>query len=785
MNALLRTGFAFVLLLCSGAAHAKSSVLFEEKKKETITLSSFQNRELGALVAELGKTNTHRSGNVQLPVEFERHLKISREYNTVHVTASVDEFWVSQKILFQEFDFADALTPTTWTSKIELLGPDGKVLQTFNVQNRSINSTGKTVLVQTSFQDSTSFRNYKLKVVEQNLGFSSENQKALQKRLALVKQYYQAETRLAQLARDLQAINPTDVDQLPRQSDNLAVLEQALDHAFRGGLDRGLDLDKHDPLQLKRKFRDLDGRFRERRLVIEQTYARLPEIFYSRGLELAMNRNLTAARVYFERSVQANPAFAPAHVQLARLDLSSGYLPEAAQRTKEILNRLQPDPETFRFAQEVALDIQNAYVRQAEALNDQGKFAQALQQFEAARDYCRSISSLRCRTELWENGMGIAKTGIYNQLLQDARQALRQSRLDQAAQLTQEAQQYARSNQTAIATDAEAQRLMRDIQQQVYQHTMTDGRKALREKQFSQALAAFEKAKAGALAYSLNPEPLAENLLRQAAKPVLLAQIADGRKYASLNQLPQARAQATQINNLLVKYGLVNDRDLDFNFRALSKAIFSQECANAQIAVDQFYQKAQQLSAQGKFEQAALELDKAIAGAQENGSCGISSAAAEAELTRIDAPARYQELVSEAKALMAKTQTGQALKVYQDAETHFVEHGVARFGLRDVGLVEFALASQDKCFLAEVARHAASHGKATDAIVILKKLSDLKLARYNRNKLQVLIGEALAIRDAGDNRNANYKQMAAAYIGGAKDLKKLEKAYLKKFKKLI
>src|SRR5690606_16894608 len=188
------------------------------------------------------------------------------------------------------------------------------------------------------------------------------------------------------------------------------------------------------------------------------------------------------------------------------IDLKSGYLPEAAQRTKEILNRMQADPETHRFAQELALDVQNEYVRYAEQLNDQGKHAQALQQFEAARDYCRSISSLRCRPELWENGMAITKGGIYRQILQDGRNALSQGRLDEASKLAQEAQQFARTNQTAISSDADAIRLERDIQQKVYQNSMADGRQALRAKQFSQSLAAFEKAKSVALTYQLSQE---------------------------------------------------------------------------------------------------------------------------------------------------------------------------------------------------------------------------------------------------------------------------------------
>ena len=775
---------ALLLLLWGSHVQAQSNALFEQKTQEKLTVSSFQNPELGAMAAELGRTNTHRSGKLLLPVEFEQQLRVVREGAQVKIEASAQKFWVPEKVLYLDFDFADALTPTTISAKIQLLGPEGKVLQLFEVQNKSIAQSGKTMLVQTSLQDTTSFDGYKLKVVEQKVGFTHANQSAVRERADLVQRYYASDARLAQLALDLQTVNPTDIDRLTSHNNRLKALESELNQLVDARMEQKLDLAKTDPVQLKRKIRDLDRRFRERRVVIDQTWARLPEIFYSRGVELALNGNSRAARDFFERSLKASPAFAPSHLQLARLDLKEGYLTEAAQRTKEILNRLQPDPETFRFAQELALNVQNEYIQYGEQLNNQGKYAQALQQFEAARDYCRSITSLRCRPELWESGIAFAKGGIYDQLLQDGRLALKQNLLPEATKKANEAQQYARNNRTALESDAAAQNLILDIQERVYQNTMVDGRKALQAKQYAAALIAFDNAKSVAVDFKLTPQPDAEALIRQAAKPVLLEKIADGQQYASLNQLAQARTTAAQVNNLQLKYGLVNDPELDVNFRALSQAIFSQACANAQTTYHQHYQRSLQYSAEGNYAQAAAELDKAIAAANGNAGCSISSATAEAELTRIDAPAHYQELLQKVNSLVAQNKPAEAVQVYQQAGTHFTAGGVAPFGLQHASVVAFALQQTDKNFIAEVTRFAAAHATPTDAIALIRRLANLKLAKFNLNKLQTLVGETLAIRDAQANPSANYKQLAASYTGGTKDLKKLGKAYEKKFKKL-
>ncbi|WP_210486545.1 tetratricopeptide repeat protein [Rufibacter aurantiacus] len=786
MKAHLLSFFIVSLLFWGGQAGAQSSskVLYEQTKQETISISSFANSDLNALAQQLGRDNHHRSGKLVLPVEYEQQEKITRTGDQVAVNASVRHVRVREQVLFREFDFSDALTPTVITAKVQLLGREDKVLQTFDISNKSISEDGATVLVQTSVKDTSDFTGYKLKVVEKKLGFSASNDGAVRNRLNLVNRYYEADARLAQLSRDLQAVNPNDIDHLALHGDRLKLLERDLALLDDNRMERELGLRRHDPVQLQRRMQDLELRMRERRIALDQMWARLPEIFYNRGLEMAMNGNVRAGREFFERSLQANPAFAPAHLQLARLDFKAGYLKEASKRTRDLLNRMQVDPETYRFGQELALDIQNEYVRNGEQLNNQGKYRQALEQFEEAQDFCRGISSLRCRPELWEKGIEFAKNGIYDDLLQDGRQALDQKNLNQAEKLAREAQQYARNNKTAIDSDAAATNLLRDVQQQVYAGYMADGRKALQTKQYAAALMAFEKGKSLVSDFGLESQPDAEKLLRQAARPVILEKIAQGQLQANANKLPQARSISAEVTNLQIRYGLVNDKELDGKFRALNQGIFSQECANAQASYDQHYQRSLQLSAERKFAQAAAALDQAIAAAKDNGGCAIPSATAEVELARIDAPAHYQELLQKANALIGQNNMPEAVKVYQEASRHYETAAVARFGLEHASLLAFAVTHENKTFVAEVARHAAANGDATGALELVKRLVTLKYTKYNLNQLQEQIGQLLATRDAQANPKGDYKQLANTYTGGNKDLKTLNKAYQKQFKKL-
>ncbi|WP_205501740.1 tetratricopeptide repeat protein [Rufibacter psychrotolerans] len=786
MKARLLSYLFVSLLFWSGQAEAQSStkVLYEQNRQETMSISSFANSQLNALVQQLGRDNHHRSGKLVLPVEFEQQEKITRTGDQVTVNASVRNVRVREQVLFREFDFADALTPTVINARVQLLGREDKVLQTFDVSNKHISEDGATMLVQTTLKDTSDFAGYKVRVVERKLGFSAGNDGAVRNRLTLVDRYYDADARLAELSRGLQTINPNDIDHLAVHGDRLKSLERDLSQLYDSRMERELGLNRHDPVQLRRRAKDLEVRMRERRLALDQMWARLPEIYYTRGLELAMNGNTRAGREFFERSLQANPAFAPAHLQLARLDFKAGYLKEAAQRTRDLLNRMQVDPETYQFGQELALDIQNEYVQEGEQLNNQGKYRQALEQFEQAQDFCRSISSLRCRAELWEKGIVFAKNGIYDDLLQDGRQALNQKNLSQAEKLAKEAQQYARTNKTAIDSDAAATTLMRDVQQQFYLGYMAEGRKALQTKQYSAALTAFEKGKSLASEYNLTPQADAEKLLRQAARPVILAKIAEGQLQANANKLPQARTIASEVTNLQIRYGLVNDKELDGKFRALSQGIFSQECANAQAAYDQHYQRSLQLSGQRQFAQAAAELDKAIAAAKQNGGCAIAFATADVELTRIDAPAHYQELLQKANELIGQNNMTEAVKVYQQASRHFEETEVARFSLGHQPLLTFAMAHENKAFVAEAARHAAANGDAAGSLDLVKRLVSLKYTKYNLNQLQEQVGQQLATRDAQTNPKADYKQLANTYTAGNKDLKKLNKAYQKQFKKL-
>jgi hypothetical protein len=216
----------------------------------------------------------------------------------------------------------------------------------------------------------------------------------------------------------------------------------------------------------------------------------------------------------------------------------------------------------------------------------------------------------------------------------------------------------------------------------------------------------------------------------------------------------------------------------------LNQGIFSQECANAQTAYEQHYQRSLQLSSARQFAQAAAELAQALAAAKGNGGCALPLASAEVELARIDAPAHYQELLQQASALINQNKMTDAVKVYQEASQHYASSDVARFGLDHAPLLTYALAHESKAFVAEVARYAAVHGDANGALHLVKRLVSLKYTKYNLNQLQEQIGQLLATHDAQANPTGDYKQLANTYTGGSKDLKTLNKAYQKQFKKL-
>ncbi|WP_192823296.1 hypothetical protein [Rufibacter sp. LB8] len=774
--------FLLVLLFWGEMAAGQSKVIYDQQRTENFTLRSSENPDLRQMAVELERTL--RSQQMALLVAAEWQERIARDGHQLKLEVSVKNVQVKERVFYQEFDFSQELTPTVVGGKVQLLGPEGKVLQTYDLGNKTLGKNGAAMVLQATFADTSAFAGFKLKVVESRLGFSTANRSAVKERVELVRRYYAADARLSLLARDLQTVNPNDLDRLAQHSERLRAMEAELSGLLSQHLTQELELNQRDPVQLRRRVRELDDRFKGRRVALDQMWARLPEIYYNRGLEMAVNGNARAGREFFERSLQANPAFAPSHLQLARLDLQAGYVKESALRTKDLLNRMQVDPETHRYAQELALDIQNTYVRHGEQLNNQGKFEQALAQFEQARDFCRGISSLRCRPELWERGMTFAVNGIYDDLLQDGKSALNQRNLAQAEKLAKQAQLYARNNKASIDSDAAAQNLMLDVQEQVYLSLMASGRKTLQAQKYAEALASFEKAKSVALDYKLTEQPEANTLVKQAAKPVILAQIADGQQEASANRLSKARTIANQVNSLQIKYNLVSDKELDAGFRALSQRIFSQECANAQASYDQLYQKALVFSNGKEFAKAAQELERAIAAAKENAGCAIPSATAEVELIRIDAPAHYQEQLQKVNNLVNQNKMAEAVQLYLQAGAEFEEDNVASFGLANESLVALALRHDNKGFIAEIARHLSANGNSVDAISLVRRLVALKYTKYNLNQLQEKIAEQLAIKDAQANPKADYKALANSYTGGAKELKTLNKAYQKKFKKL-
>jgi hypothetical protein len=767
------------------AAFAQTQLVFQERDPKTY-LFQFNgggpaNGEINYIINRLAESYGRNNYKISYQLSLNQLLRITRSGKQLTLTVEHPDLLCTGDVFYKAFSVADELLPSTLEFQLNLLNSQNKLVTSYTFDNVKI-VKGMAEAAQATYTDTTNGQ-FKLQVVNFKITYDRDAMQRFDDRIDAINDYNVALAQMDLSYQDLQAINLGDIDNIPLENTALKSVENSVAQIESGNIPQRINLAEFDPGAFAMKFASLKDQTFRKRVAMNQVLATLDVLFYNRGLEFLVNGNSKAARNYFERSAEVNPAFAPANYQLAKMDLMNGNIQDAEKRAKDVLYKMNPDANTGTLTTELLKNIVAEYISQGAEFNRKGMFSNALNLLQRAKGICNDFRGVGCDEKLFQE-LKTAKTGIYQQNLDDAKNWAAKNELDKAERSVNDALAFQSANSNEIPDHSAADAVMKGIKQQRYTLLVNEARTQIAQKDFNKALQNLNTASDLQAGYGLTPAADIVRLKKDAAKPVILAILQDGLEQARDNQLSAARKSAKGATSIQTANGLMDDKEIAKTMKLLTDKIFSQQCINAQGSFDDYVNKAKQAEAKLEFINADnfyVDAEKVLA---QNAECALNTGVEKDDHIKILPAATYQKLLFQAIELQDTRQYQKAIDKYSEAGKYFIDFEIAAFKLEHRDLSDFALANGKNGFLAFIAEYYTEHKMPDKALAMYKELIKRNYSARNIKRPSYELGKELARRDFAKDPKADRKKLAAGYVQGIPELKFLERGFRSEWRKL-
>ena len=770
--------------------HGQEQILFQETVAESYLVNYDRNPSGNALLTNpmietLARGNQKSVYSTEYTFTYDIFSRISKKSkDNYEVSVSLKNPRLQGDVFYRGFDAAGPLLPAELNFSVYVVDNQGGTFKRQAFLSTPLTEYPAPLAV-IQFKDTSNTMPFcKVQVREKLFFYRNVNTQQFSERTEFIDSYYAAGDLLDQASVDLGQIRPMDYDNIDTQNARLTEIEgliSSIEQQDHAGL---LPLtNNNDVIQLTPKLQNVKDKAGLLRQRMNDTYAQLPALFVQRGLDFLGARNEQAAINDFNKALQLNPEFAPAHLELARIDFRKGNYAAVEKATKNILRNLAPDPLTRNGAASLATDLYNFYLDKGLVRNTNKEYSSALEQFEGALRICTDISEVTCGTELM-NGMSEAKRGIYSRYLDQAKEQMDAGKLEEALASVQEAQKFRAANSQDIVDTMREKQLFDHVQGARYRKAIQTGKDMLALKKYRQALQLFDDAFAMGNEFNVVKDAELPTLRKQAAKPVILGMVEEGLLYVRNNKLDRAREMGAQVQEKMTAYDLAEDPDIKVKFEELKGKIFSQECTNAQNEYNGVLGEAMALREKQDFIAAEDRFKAAQAVITRNSACGINDSQTRSGLVEIADGAEYQRKMREIDSKVNRNLTTDAIQDLLNADHFFRTRNIDRYGLSHPSMFDYINGTGSKIMHLAGAKYFAGQKDPDSALELLRKLAGWGFPKGQMKFVSRDVGAQLAQREHELNPNGDFKSLAEKYVRGNKGLKHVKKGFIKQWKSL-
>lgn len=774
------------LAMMAGKVMSQTQQLFQQNDRMSYTVRQGSDKpgstDATRIIQLIADADGRSVSMTQFEVTWNQSIRVFRESPKL-VVFQIDHLDIRlrdpQKV--KGFDISALLIPSAVDFSYNYRASQATAASTYNAAKKITN--GNAERSEQRYQDSTT-RAATAAVTRLHFMYNEQAVREIKERLETIKEYYASDILLTQSYERLIRVNPQDPLMLDLQNNELLQVEKVIADVKARNFNRQLDLVLYDPINLLSRLKRLEEEAEAKRVVMNQTKANLFLFFYNNGLDLKARGRYQQAYDAFTRSVLENPLFAPALYQLALMDYEEGRYAESECRTRTILVEMVPDPDIERMARSHAGRLNDTYTQLGEERLQQGKIDEALDFLKRAANLCKSIRNVPCNEKL-DDDLRQAHQAKYKQLLDQARVAYQQNNLDQAESIIQQALKYQLANVRYIPSPSEAIDMRKAVKQKRYDLLLQDARQAMTQGSTALALDQLLKARSLQVQEGLNMSENYPSMIRTAGKPAFLSKAQGAQQSARENKLNQARGQVKELIGLMDTYMLQEDEAANEALSAAQKSIFSQECTNAQKALDEFAAKAGDSYDRRKFREADQYIRAALKVSEGNQDCHLDEGNLRASLDSMRPAVTYQKMMDDVLFLQGQGRFAETYSSYQQAGNYFTVQNVAYFSLEHPDIDVFAYAQCTDEFMVYLAGTYLDRKEYDHSLTIFKNILTRNGGKTfsSMNKGLVRLGTELAVRDKLNGTAVSWKSGVLRYTNGDKRLKALEKGYRQGWKK--
>lgn len=432
--------------------------------------------------------------NVSLTFSFKQHRQILKRSNRLEFIVGMSDIRITGDNMYREFNIGETLIPQKISFTLQWLKANQVVNSyTFN----DVNVNGNNVeLVHMTVIDTINSDNYKIKLLNKVFDYTNQNKQEFDSKVIMIDKYYDENQNARARLRRINNINSNrdylshleNLNELYRFRDTANSAEVYVNTVKQKDFYRFLPLNTYDPAGLKNKLNQISNKAQALNDVCNDLIAGFDQIYYERGIEMLARHNPGQADFYFNKSIEINPGFVPAHFQLARLYYNSGYIDKAIDKLFQIRG-MNPDTETKIQTVELARGIYNDFLLNASEMNNNGRFDDAIVTLTSAAKICRDFPEVKCRQTM-DIEMSRSINGRYHAILNTVDINFRNNNLQEAERIINDAITFAQQNRDFINDNSE----IGDKISVLYHRYISRGDKLTYNKKYSQAINEYDNA---------------------------------------------------------------------------------------------------------------------------------------------------------------------------------------------------------------------------------------------------------------------------------------------------
>jgi hypothetical protein len=452
---------------------------------------------------------------------------------------------------------------------------------------------------------------------------------------------------------------------------------------------------------------------------------------------------------------------------------------EADLKLREVWFKMNPDPNTYQNALTLFKNIYNEYLETGDNLANQGKYNEALEQYDRALKLCKEISGVQCNDAAKESTKK-SRMAIYQGILNEAKSIAETGNNNEGYNKLNQAKNYAKENNLNPQDKSIEAAVEKALKFNEYKDAIKNAKDDFGRSDFNASLGGFETAHDIEGKFGFSPSLIPLDTEQQAAKGVIKTKVDNLVDLSNKNDWEAIKPQLSKVEEMQAFYKLNDDSDINNKKKQVKEKLKIYLCEIASRKYNEHIQKAKASVAINNFIMASEGYESAINIANENLECNLNINAIADEKAGIIPPATYQKFINKILDLQLNGNYGEALVKYKEAMAYYQQYELNKFNITKKSLFDFAKDNFKNGALDFVANDFRKNGQIDEAFQLYKILIDRNYPIRNISEDLFSLGKSFGTRDKS-TRTTDYEQKSKSYTGDDKKLKSFKKGYISAF----